>query len=109
MKNKFQVIAILALLSYAQGGRNFDAVQVEVKKVQGSIYMLVGTQFVCRWEGSSVVSMLVTARDQRKIPECPAEHRDTCRAFQLWETPINQGCAQPYPQASWEIEGAALG
>ena len=39
MKNKFQVIAILALLpllSYAQGGRNFDAVQVEVKKVQGS-------------------------------------------------------------------------
>src|SRR5262249_10679004 len=45
MKNKIQVMAILALLpllSYAQGGRNFDAVQVEVKKVQGNIYMLVG-------------------------------------------------------------------
>jgi glyoxylase-like metal-dependent hydrolase (beta-lactamase superfamily II) len=36
------ILALLPLLSYAQGGRNFDAVQVEVKKVQGNIYMLVG-------------------------------------------------------------------
>ncbi|PYS07115.1 MAG: hypothetical protein DMG17_31235, partial [Acidobacteria bacterium] len=28
--------------TYAQAGRNFDAVQVETKQVQGNIYMLVG-------------------------------------------------------------------
>jgi len=42
MKIKFQVLVMLALpslLSYAQGGRNFDT-SGEVKKVQGNIYML---------------------------------------------------------------------
>src|SRR5256712_14214573 len=32
--------------TYAQAGRNFDAVQVETKQVQGNIYMLVGADGV---------------------------------------------------------------
>ena len=49
--------------TYAQAGRNFDAVQVETKQVQGNIYMLVGAggnvtvqvgaDGVCLWTPSS--------------------------------------------------------
>jgi glyoxylase-like metal-dependent hydrolase (beta-lactamase superfamily II) len=36
------LVLLTPFLIYAQGGRNFDAVEVEVKQVQGNIYMLVG-------------------------------------------------------------------
>jgi len=51
MRGKLSAIAsLLAFLiplgtpgsAYAQGGQNFDAVQVEVKQVQGNVYMLTG-------------------------------------------------------------------
>src|ERR1041385_6847329 len=50
MKKHIACIAVLALqialgwsnLLLAQGGQNFDAVNVEVKKVQGNVYMLTG-------------------------------------------------------------------
>ena len=50
MKKQIVLFAVVALLmtfiwsnlALAQGGQNFDAVNVEVKKVQGNVYMLTG-------------------------------------------------------------------
>src|SRR5438094_1340637 len=36
------VTALSAVYARAQGGQNFDAVQVDIKKVQGNVYMLTG-------------------------------------------------------------------
>jgi len=38
----FGILGLAPSLVYAQPGRNFDAVQVETKQVQGNIYMLTG-------------------------------------------------------------------
>ena len=38
----FGFLCLSPAFTYAQAGRNFDAVQVETKQVQGNIYMLVG-------------------------------------------------------------------
>src|SRR6059036_1461618 len=42
MKRALICLFFAPSLVYAQGGRNFDAVQVETKQVQGNIYMLTG-------------------------------------------------------------------
>src|SRR5438093_10880618 len=42
MKRALMFLFLAPSLVYAQGGRNFDAVQVETKPVQGNIYMLTG-------------------------------------------------------------------
>ena len=49
MKLRFSAMAAVSLLTIAgplpglaQGGQNFDAVNVEVKKIQGNVYMLTG-------------------------------------------------------------------
>src|SRR5947199_6960081 len=42
MKRALMCLFFAPSLVYAQGGRDFDAVQVETKQVQGNIYMLTG-------------------------------------------------------------------
>jgi len=84
MKSNFKVLVMLALcrplLSYAQGGRNFDTVQVEVEEGPGQ-------HLPCRWRrrnttvqvGADGVLLWTTVRaDGPKIIAAVRTFRQAC-------------------------------